>query len=207
MKLLVLIFGDLIYKINSKLVGFILRKKGIKVGYNFYIQGVPKLKINGNANNIKIGNNVKIFGDIDLRNRENGQIIIGDNVAIDDNCRFVAANNSIIKIGKGTKIGLCTVFNAGDSISLGHKVLISGFCYLQSSNHKIQKDNYIQDQGHTYGKIEIADDVWLGSHVTILPNIYIGRGAVIGAKSVVSKNIEDYAINVGVPAKQIGERK
>ena len=207
MKLLVLIFGDVIYKINSKLIEFILRKKGIKVGCNFYIQGLPKLKINGSANNIKIGNNVRILGDIDLRNRENGQIIIKDNVSIDDNCRFVAANDSIIKIGESTKIGLCTVFNAGESIDIGRKVLISGFCYIQSSNHKIEKDSFIQEQGHTYGKIKISDDVWLGSHVTILPNVTVGKGAIVGAKAVVSKNIKDYAINVGVPAKQIGERK
>lgn len=207
MKLLALIFGDIIYKLNSKLIRFILRRKGLTIGENFYIQGIPKLKINGSANNIKIGNNVKILGDIDLRNRENGQIIIEDDVAIDDSCRFVAANNSMIKIGESTKIGLCTVFNAGESITLGKKVLISGFCYLQSSNHKIVKDNFIQDQGHTYGRIEISDDVWLGSHVTILPNIFIGKGAVVGAKTVVTKNIEEYHINVGIPAKSIGERK
>nr|WP_269819643.1 CatB-related O-acetyltransferase [Paraglaciecola chathamensis] len=55
----------------------------------------------------------------------------------------------------------------------------------------------------TKGTVNIGDDVWIGTKVTILRNIHIGKGAVIGAGAVVTKNIPAYAICVGVPAKII----
>lgn len=51
------------------------------------------------------------------------------------------------------------------------------------------------------GKVEIGHDVWIGSHVIIMPNVKIGNGAVIGAGAVVTKDVPDFAIQVGVPAK------
>jgi virginiamycin A acetyltransferase len=51
------------------------------------------------------------------------------------------------------------------------------------------------------GKITIGNDVWIGTNVTILPNINIGNGAIIGAGAVVTKDVPDYAIVVGVPAR------
>ena len=90
-KFLQLLFGNHIFLINSLIIKFILILRGIKVGKNFYITGTPYLKIRGIPSNIKIGNNVKIYGDIDLRNRENGKIFLKDNVTIEDNCRIVSA--------------------------------------------------------------------------------------------------------------------
>ena len=57
------------------------------------------------------------------------------------------------------------------------------------------------------GKIKIEDDVWIGSNVIILPNINIGKGSIIGAGSVVTKNIPEYSVAVGVPARVIKNRK
>lgn len=206
MRWLALIFGDKIYKINSFFIRFILRLKGVNVGKGFYIQGIPKLKIKGKYSNIVIKNNVYIYGDIDIRNRENGKIIFEQGTSIDDCCRFVAANNATLCIDQNVRIGLCTVFNCGEDVKVGEKTLISGFCYIQSSNHGIQKEIFIQDQKHTYGKIDIGADVWLASHVSVLPGVSIGRGAVIGAKSVVTKDVPSDAIVAGVPAREIGKR-
>ena len=55
----------------------------------------PYLKIRGIPSNIKIGNNVKIYGDIDLRNRENGKIFLKDNVTIEDNCGLCSVKRRI----------------------------------------------------------------------------------------------------------------
>lgn len=54
--------------------------------------------------------------------------------------------------------------------------------------------------------VEIGSDVWIGENVTIFDNVKIGHGAIIGANSLVTKNIEPYSINVGVPAKQVKYR-
>jgi acetyltransferase-like isoleucine patch superfamily enzyme len=206
MRWLALIFGDSVYRLNSWLVAHLLRFRGVVVGKRFYAQGVPRLKIRGKASNIIIGDDVQLLGDIDLRNREQGKIVIEDGVAIDEGCRLVAANQATLRIGKQSRIGLFTVFNCGEDISVGEQTLISGFCYIQSSNHGIKKSSPIQSQPHTYGKIAIGSDVWLGSHVTVLPGVTIEDGAIIGAKAVVSKEVRANKIYAGVPAKEIGER-
>jgi acetyltransferase-like isoleucine patch superfamily enzyme len=206
MSFLALIFGEFVYKLNSCIIVWILRIRGLRIGRGFYIQGIPRLKIKGNAADIIIGNNVKIMGDIDLRNREKGKIVVEDGVVIDDGCRLVAANNAELLIGKNSRIGLFTVFNCGEDITVGEQVLISGFCYIQSSNHGIRKGTPIQSQPHTYGKIIIGSGAWLGSHVTVLPGVNVEEGAVIGAKSVITKSVRKDGIYVGIPAKEIGQR-
>ena len=191
----------------SWLIRFILILKGIRVGKNFYIEGIPYLKIRGKPSNITIGNNVKIFGNIDLRNRENGQVIIGNNVEIDNDCRFVAANNATLDIKDKCYIGPYNIFNAGEDIVIGSYTISGGFVHIQSSNHGLAKNEKIWRQNHTYGKIKIEEDVWLGANCTILQGITIHTGAVVAAKAVVTKDVLDYKIVGGIPAKEIGERK
>jgi len=206
MKLLAFIFGWWVYRPYSVIIAAILRMKGIKVGHRFYIQGVPHLKIRGKSEDIYIGNNISVYGDIDIRNREKGRIVIDDNVVIDNNCRFVAANNAVLHIQSGCRIGAYCIFNCGEDIAVGKETLFAGFCYVQSSNHGIRKDQPIKSQPHTYGKISIGKDVWIGGHVSLLTGVSIGNGAVIGANAVVTKDVTPYSISVGVPAVVIGER-
>ena len=156
--------------------------------------------------NIIIDENVSINGNIDLRNRENGKIIISKDVTIDTNSRFVAANNATLNIGKGCKLGSYLIFNCGEDITVGEDCIFGGFCYFQSSNHGIKKDELIKYQDHTYGKIIIGKGAWFGARVTVLPGVTIGEGSVIGANSVVTKDIPSNSIAVGIPAKVISYR-
>ena len=189
MKFISFLFGWRVFKLYSKIISLILKLKGIKVGHNFYIQGVPFLKIRGSARNIIIEENVSINGDIDIRNRENGKIKISKDVSIDTNSRFVVANNAILNIGTGCRIGPYSIFNCGDDISIGEDCIFGGYCYFQTSNHGIKKGELIKNQKHTYGKISIGEGVWIGAHVKILAGTSIGDGAVIGANAVVTKDI------------------
>lgn len=206
MRFWALVFGWWVYKPYSALIAWLLRMKGIRVGINFYIQGVPYLKIRGKAQNIRIGNNVQIYGDIDLRNRENGVIIIEDDVVLDTGCRFVAAREGTIRISRGANLGCYCIVNGGADITIGEDVLCAGFCYIQSSTHGIQRSQRIKQQPHTHRPVHIGADVWIGAHVTVLPGVSIGEGAVIGAKSVVTKNVPPYSVWAGVPAAPIGQR-
>ncbi len=56
------------------------------------------------------------------------------------------------------------------------------------------------------GRIEIEDDVWIGAFAMIIGNVRIGRGAVVGAHTVIKKDVESRAIVVGNPARTIGYR-
>ena len=201
-----LVFGWQIYRFNSFIVKSLLVLRGIKVGKNFYIQGIPFLKIRGPVSNIQIGNNVSIYGNIDLRNRENGSIIIEDNVSFDKECRLVAANKAVLRFKSGADIGGYNIFNCGTNVTIGHDTMIAGYCYIQSSNHGMELNIPIKKQNHTYGEITIGDDCWIASHVTVVAGVTIADGAIVGANAVVTKDLCANSKNVGIPAKQIGER-
>ena len=153
-----------------------------------------------------IGDGVRVHGAIDLRTRENGQIQIDDGVTLDRDCRLVAAAEAVLHLQTGADVGCFTIFNCGADVTVGKGVLISGFCYMQSSGHGIVRSIPIREQPHHRAAIVIGEEAWLAAHVAVLPGVTIGMGAVVGAHSVVTKSLTPFSINAGVPAQQIGDR-
>lgn len=93
-------------------------------------------------------------------------------------------------------------------IEFGNDILIGPFTVIHSGNHNFKKSSIpIYLQGFNFKKVIIEDDVWIAAHCTILSGVHIGKGAVIAAGSVVTKDIPDYAIAAGVPARIIGYRE
>lgn len=192
---------------HSWMIAKILKWHGVKVGRGFYIEGIPKLKIRGKPEDIQIGDNVSVFGDIDLRNRENGCITIEDDVKIDDGCRFVAANNAVLRIGKRTDIGMGCMCNCGVSVTIGEDCMFGGWVHIQSSEHGLAKGRLIREQEHTYAEIIIGNDVWIAANATIGKGVVLEDGCVVGAKSLVRKaHFEKNSVIAGIPAKKISER-
>jgi len=206
MKFLAFLLGDWVYRPYSALIAAILRFRGAKVGRNFLIQGVPRVWLRGQVSRLVIGDRVTFTGDIDLRNREDGGIEIGDGCRIDHGVRLVAARGATLRLGQETEIGLYSVFNCGADVTIGKKCMISGFVYVQSSNHGMKRDKFIKDQPHVLEPISIGDDVWIGGHASILAGVTIGDGAVVASKAVVNRDVAPYAIVAGVPAEQKGVR-
>ena len=136
---LALCFGNGIYKYTSTLIRALLIFKGIKIGRRFYIEGIPYLKIRGKASNIQIGDDVKIFGSIDIRNRENGKILIKNNVSFDKGCRIVAANDALLLIESNCFLGPDNIINCGTDVSIGEYTISASNVLIQSSSHGIVK--------------------------------------------------------------------
>jgi len=114
-----------------------------------------------------------------------------------------------ISIGDETWIGQYNNFRAGGGeIKVGRGCLISQFCSLVASNHGVRRDVPIHQQSPSDRSrgITIGDDVWIGANVCVLPGVTINRGAVIGAGSVVTKNVPEYEIWGGVPAAKMRVR-
>lgn len=92
-------------------------------------------------------------------------------------------------------------------VTIGEGVLISQFVNIWGRSHKFDKRDEIiwsvdsKGQGYKEAPIVIKEGAWIGPHVTILGGVTIGRGAVIGANSVVTKDVPDYAVVYGIPAK------
>ena len=202
-----LIFGDSILKINSFVIKAILVLKGIKVGKNFYISGVPKLKIKSKLPNITIGDNVKILGNIDLRTRENGKIFFKNDTLIEEDCRFVSARDGVIEIGQGTKVCADCIINGGEDIIIGKNCIIGKNTSINSNSHSMLKKETILNQGFDLKPVIIGDDCWTGINSVITYGVTLKKGSVIGANSLINKDTEEYSINVGLPAKKIRNRE
>jgi acyl-[acyl carrier protein]--UDP-N-acetylglucosamine O-acyltransferase len=118
-------------------------------------------------------------------------------------------DNAYLSIGKGTSIGeMNNIRAAGGRIIIGEKCIFSQYISVIAANHLIAKDQYMIDQAWDTQKnfVEIGDDVWVGSGVSIMPGVRIGKGAILAAGSVVTKDVGEYEIVAGVPAKYLKHR-
>ena len=127
----------------------------------------------------------------------------GKNVNIEKGADF--GSGSGIVIGDNSGIGVnCKVrgpLQIGDNVMMGPEVVIL------TSTHNIDRvDIPMINQGSTIKPVVIGNDVWIGTRVIIMPGVKIGNGVVIGAGAVVTKDVPDYAIVGGVPAKVIKYR-
>jgi len=111
--------------------------------------------------------------------------------------------------GKSIAIGKNTVVNS-ESLIDGR-----GGCII-GENVSVSRKTTILTMGHDYndksfklkgGMVTIMDDVWIGYDALILPGVTVGKGAVVAAKAVVTKDVPDYAVVGGNPAKVITTRK
>jgi acetyltransferase-like isoleucine patch superfamily enzyme len=194
------------WRLHSLFIRFFLERCGIKIGKKFYIEGVPRLKIHGKAQNIMIGDNVSILGDVDIRNRENGKIIFHNNITIERDCRFVSAREGKIVIGEWTTITAFAIINGGGDVIIGKKCIIGPRASINANEHRSAKRAFIKDQGFTHQSVYLEDDCWLGANVAINKGVHLARGSIIGANAVVTKDTEPFSINAGIPAKKIGMR-
>ena len=126
-----------------------------------------------------------------------------------------------IKIGKGTSIHMKT-FIDGQNIIIGKNTVINRSCYLDgrgaliignqvSISPHVHIITLSHDMNSPYFEnvsttVEIQDYVWIGSRVVVLQGVKIGEGAVIGAGSVVTKDVEPFTFVAGVPAVKIKDR-
>ncbi len=93
------------------------------------------------------------------------------------------------------------------SIVIGNDTLIAQHVFIIDSYHRTGRNELIRTQCGTKGAVKIGNDVWIGEGAKILKGVTVGDGAIIGAGSVVTKDVPPYCIAVGVPAKVIKERK
>ena len=82
--------------------------------------------------------------------------------------------------------------------------MIAPHCFITDGTHKFDSKNIlIKDQGNIYADVILENDVWIGTGVKILPGVTIGKGSVIAAGAVVTKDVPPYTLWGGVPAKKI----
>lgn len=125
--------------------------------------------------------------------------IIGSRSVIES---FSVLNNAVgdLLIGDDTRIGIGNTIIG--PVTIGNKVNIAQHVVISGLNHNYEDiTSPIANQGITATPITIADNVWIGANAVILPGISIGQHTVIGAGSVVTKDVEPYTVAAGNPAR------
>jgi acetyltransferase-like isoleucine patch superfamily enzyme len=140
---------------------------------------------------VSVGRNF-VCGDqlrLEVFDRHNGhtfrpQLVIGDNFSVNHRLHLACINE----------------------VSIGNDVLVGSDVFIADHGHGESSEVFGKTPPaarklYTKGPVRIGDRVWIGSHVSILPGVTIGEGAIIGANSVVSKDVPPYAIVGGIPAR------
>ncbi|WP_231458840.1 MULTISPECIES: acetyltransferase [unclassified Pedobacter] len=149
----------------------------------------------------------------DIRNRK--YIKLGKGFTTGFGCRIEALpiledGKYCIKIGSNVQINDYVHIGAVSSVTIGDNVLMASKIYISDHNHGSYNLEFSDsplsnpmDRKPIPKPVVIADKVWIGESCCILPGVTIGEGSIIGALSVVSKDIPPYSIAVGIPAKVI----
>lgn len=148
----------------------------VRFGQSLTMQGVGHMHL---ADGVRLGKGCHLYA-------RTGELVMGENAAMNINV-VVDADGGVVRIGAHATVGPGTV--------------------IRAANHRFDRlDVPIMFQGHEPGEVVIEDDVWIAANCTIVPGVRIGRGAVVGAGSVVTRDVEPHTVVAGVPARFLRRR-
>ena len=171
--------------VYSSYMSVVFRKcgKNILITYPVYmLKGGKNISL---GENVFIGRNIVLTAWTGYRDKKyNPQIVIGNGTSIGDDCHITSTNRIII----------------GNNVLIGRRVLITDNSHGQCIYEDLLIEPLNRDL-YSKGGIVIDDHVWIGEKATILSGVHIGKGAVVAANSVVTKDISAYTVVAGCPAK------
>jgi acetyltransferase-like isoleucine patch superfamily enzyme len=176
-------------RLNSK--GYIspdanIHHSGLQCGRNIFIGDRVVIWQTKDDGKVKLADGVHLYSDIIIETGEGGSVTIGPETHIQPRCQISAYK---------------------ESIQIGSRVEIAPNCAFYPYNHGYAPGRRIRTEPlKSAGGIVVGDDAWIGTGVIVLDGVRIGCGAVIGAGSVVTSDIPDDAISMGVPARVVRMR-
>ena len=151
---------------------------------DYSVQCDGRVHVSG-TRNISIGKRCRLGMETELMTSEKGRIQLGDDIRLNRGCTIVSYSE----------------------VSIGDFTIIGEYVSIRDANHGMERNEPIRYQKHTTLPIRIDRDVWIGRGCCILPGVTIGEGSIIGANSVINKDIPPYSIAAGVPAKVLRQRE
>jgi acetyltransferase-like isoleucine patch superfamily enzyme len=133
------------------------------------------------------------------------RIAVGSRVYLGPGCWLLTHGTGRLEIGDGTSIAGHCVLSAAVHVRVGRSVLFARNVYLADHRHGFERaDLPVLDQPlEDLRAIAIEDGAWLGQNVVVLPGVTVGRGAVVGANSVVRDDVPARCVAVGAPARVV----
>ena len=145
--------------------------------------------------------------DVELYARPgHGRIVLGRWVHIGDGTKL-RAHDGTLRIGDKVVFGSDTRVNCQLDIEIGATTLVADWVYIADFDHRFEDlDRPIKDQGIAKAPVRIGPDVWLGTKCTVTRGVSIGRGSVVAAHAVVTRDVPTYQVVAGVPARVLRDR-
>lgn len=185
--------------------GMLFRKKAGLV----FIGKRVRIKSSGH---ISCGRNLILDDGVYINALSRGGVILGNNVSIGRNS-IIECTGVIRELGEKLLVGDHVGFSPNcfievrGNVQIGSNTIFGPYVSIHAENHNFADCGVpIRRQGATRLGIKIGSDCWIGAKVTILDGTTIGNGAVIAAGAVVTKDIPDFAVVVGVPARVVKYR-
>jgi acetyltransferase-like isoleucine patch superfamily enzyme len=132
-----------------------------------------------------------------------GRLQIGAGALLEPDVWITAPGKARVRIGAGTFLNLGVMIAAEELVEIGDHCMLANGCFITDSSHRYDDpEKPVPWQGFTSkGPTRLGDNVWLGANVVVTSGVSIGERCVIGANSVVTRDVEPFSVAAGVPAR------
>ena len=132
-----------------------------------------------------------------------GRLELGPHVLLEPNVWITIADGGRVSIGEGTFLNIGVMVACHESVRLGAHCMFANGCFISDASHRFDDPELpLPWQGFTSkGPTSVGDNVWCGVNVVITTGVTVGERSVIGANSVVTRDLPPYSVAAGAPAK------
>jgi acetyltransferase-like isoleucine patch superfamily enzyme len=134
-----------------------------------------------------------------------GRLTIGEGTLLEPGCWLTLGPDARIEIGAGCFLNRGTMIAAQERVTIGDHTMFANGCFIGDASHRFDDlERPITEQGFSSkGPVEIGDNCWFGVNCAVTTGVTVGERCVIGANSVVNRDLPPLTIAAGVPAKPI----
>lgn len=189
------LYSDCELRVDAWRTHLLLALHGVRYGAGLQTKGVPQIHVGSDAA-FEIGDGLRMNNGFKY-----------NRIGRQQRCQFIVSDGGVLTIGQ--EVGMSsTAISCTDRITIGDRVRIGGNVVIYDTDFHsldpITRADLVQDEANRVSRaVHIGDDVFIGAHSTILKGVTIGRGAIIGACSLVSRSVPAGEIWAGNPAKFI----
>jgi acetyltransferase-like isoleucine patch superfamily enzyme len=136
-----------------------------------------------------------------------GRLEIGAHTLLEPDVWITAPGEARVRIGSGSFLNIAVMVAAVELVEIGDHCMFANGCFVTDGSHRFDDpDKPVPWQGFdTKGPTRVGDNVWCGAHVVITSGVTVGERCVIGANSVVTRDLPPRSIAAGAPAKVLRE--